>query len=74
MIFYESPYRVLRTLEDIREVFGDREAAVAREMTKKFEEFTRGTLSHCIERYSEGKILGEFVIVVSGKDRKKIFK
>ncbi|MBN1687985.1 MAG: 16S rRNA (cytidine(1402)-2'-O)-methyltransferase [Candidatus Omnitrophica bacterium] len=74
LIFYESPYRLLRALGDIREVLGDREAAVAREMTKKFQEFARGRLSDIINHFEKKKVLGEFVIVVSGKDRKKVLE
>lgn len=73
LIFYESPYRLLAVLEDMKDVLGDREAVVAREMTKKFEEITRGVLSELIKKYSNKKILGEIVIVVSGKNRKKLY-
>ena len=74
LIFYESPYRVLRVLEEMKEVFGDREAAVGRELTKKFEETARGTLSQLIDKFSKKNPVGEFVILVSGKDRKKMFE
>jgi 16S rRNA (cytidine1402-2'-O)-methyltransferase len=73
LVFYESPYRLLAVLEDMKDVLGDREAVVAREMTKKFEEITRAPLSELIKKYSNKKILGEIVIVVSGKNRKKLF-
>ena len=73
LIFYESPYRVGVALEDMKEVLGDREACVAREMTKKFEEIARGPLSELIKKFSGKKVLGEIVIVVSGKNRKKLF-
>lgn len=73
LVFYESPYRLVKVLEDMRDVLGDREAAVARELTKKFEEIARGTLSELIKKFSAKNVLGEIVIVVSGKDRKKLF-
>lgn len=75
LIFYESPYRVGAALEDMRDVLGaEREAVVARELTKKFEEITRGTLADLAEKYVGKKVLGEIVILVSGKDRKRLFK
>lgn len=72
-VFYESPYRLLQSLEDMLTVLGDREAAVAREMTKKFEEISRGTVSSLISKFKSKKILGEIVLLVSGNDRKKLF-
>lgn len=72
-LFYESPYRVGQTLEDMLEVLGEREAAVARELSKKFEEVTRGTLAELVPKYKGKKVLGEIVIVVSGRGRKKLF-
>ncbi len=74
LIFYESPYRVVQALTDMKEVFGDREAVVARELTKKFEEISRGLLSELLKKFSSKKILGEIVILVSGKGRKKVLK
>ncbi len=74
LIFYESPFRLLQTLEDMKAVWGDREAAVARELTKKFEEIVRGSLSELIVRFSKKKAIGEIVIVVSGANRKKLFE
>ncbi|MSR78381.1 MAG: 16S rRNA (cytidine(1402)-2'-O)-methyltransferase [Candidatus Omnitrophica bacterium] len=73
LIFYESPYRVSDTLKDLQEVFGNREAAVVREISKKFEESKRGYLSDLIEIYSKKEPLGEIVIVVAGKDCKDAF-
>ena len=66
LIFYESPHRLIRTLNDLLEVLGDRRIAVVRELTKKFEEITRGRISELIEIYSHRKILGEFVLVLQG--------
>lgn len=66
IIFYESPYRVMDTLKDLLSVFGDRKICLARELTKKFEEYIRGNISEVIEEIKEG-IKGEIVLVVSGK-------
>lgn len=66
VVLYEAPHRILRTLRDLREMFGDRDAAVGRELTKKFEEIVRGKLSDLIAKFESQKILGEFVVVVEG--------
>jgi 16S rRNA (cytidine1402-2'-O)-methyltransferase len=66
LIFYESPYRLLKTLHTMMEVFGDRKASVSRELTKKFEETVRGSLSEILEYFEKKKILGEYVVVVEG--------
>lgn len=72
MVFYESPYRVLKTLTQFAEFFGpDRLAATSREISKIYEETTRGTLSELIEHFTKIDPRGEFVIVVSGKEMKK---
>lgn len=72
MIFYESPYRVVKTLEQFTEVFGgDRQVSVSRELTKKFEETVRGTLKDVIAHFKVKEPKGEFVMVVAGKDLKK---
>ncbi len=73
LIFYESPYRVHVTLKDLHEVFGNREAAVVREISKKFEDSVRGYLSDLVKRYEKDAPLGEIVILVAGKDRKDVF-
>ena len=73
LLFYESPHRLVTVLEDMKDVLGDREAAVAREMTKKFEEIARGTFTELIKKFSSKNVLGEIVLVVSGKGRKKLF-
>ncbi|WP_234733550.1 16S rRNA (cytidine(1402)-2'-O)-methyltransferase [Tellurirhabdus bombi] len=68
MIFYESPHRLLKTLEQFAEYFGpDRPASVSRELTKLFEETIRGTLQEIITYFAEKTIKGEIVIVVQGK-------
>ena len=71
MIFYESPYRVVKCLEQLAEVFGaEREVAVTREISKMFEETVRGTLSEAIQHFTAHAPKGEFVIVVAGKSSK----
>ncbi len=67
LIFYESPYRLLKFLEEVKQTLGDRRVSVARELTKKFEEIKRGTVSEVQEYFQKGKIKGELVIVVEGK-------
>ncbi|KRN23009.1 16S rRNA (cytidine(1402)-2'-O)-methyltransferase [Lacticaseibacillus camelliae] len=69
VIFYESPYRVAKTLTTIREIFGERQAVLARELTKKFEEFIRGSLSDLID-YATASARGEFVIIVAPGEKK----
>jgi len=66
IIFYESPHRLLRTLKEIHEAWGDRPASVSRELTKKFEETVRGRLSKLIEHFSTHPVRGEFVLVIAG--------
>ncbi len=70
MIFYESPFRVIRTLEQLAELFGpERRVAVSRELTKKFEQTVRGTLAEGIEHFRTHAPKGEFVIVVAGRPK-----
>ena len=66
MVFYEAPHKLLRTLADLLEVFGDRPVALCREMTKLHEEVVRCTLSEALARYTETPPRGEFVLVVAG--------
>ena len=68
MIFYESPYRLIKTLEQFAEFLGpERRASVSRELSKLFEENHRGTLAELIEYFSSKTIKGEIVIVLEGK-------
>ncbi|MDQ6482192.1 16S rRNA (cytidine(1402)-2'-O)-methyltransferase [Dyadobacter sp. LHD-138] len=73
MIFYESPHRLLKALQQFSEYFGaDRQACVSRELTKIYEENVRGTVLEIITYFSEKTIKGEIVIIVAGKtDEKK---
>ena len=69
LIFYEAPHKLMYTLADMLEVFGDREIVLARELTKKFEEFNRTTISDAIRHYEETPPKGEFVLIIKGADK-----
>nr|WP_294898288.1 16S rRNA (cytidine(1402)-2'-O)-methyltransferase [uncultured Pedobacter sp.] len=70
MIFYESPHRLLKTLEEFIEYFGEeRQASISRELTKMFEENVRGTLTEIKTHFEENILKGEFVIIVAGSDK-----
>ena len=72
MIFYESPYRVLKSLTQFAEVFGaDRQAAAAREISKLHEECVRGTLAELVQHFTANEPRGEFVLLVAGKEEKR---
>lgn len=64
MIIYEAPHRIMETLKDIYEVFGNRNIVIARELTKKYEEYTRGKLEDILENITELK--GEIVLIIEG--------
>ncbi len=66
LLFYESPHRVHKTLTDMQDILGDREACLAREISKKFEQYIRGTISTILERIADRKVKGEIVLVVAG--------
>lgn len=69
MVFYESPFRLVKTLEQLAEVLGaDRRAAVCREITKLHEETQRGTLAQLAQHYTEKGVKGEIVIIVAGTE------
>ncbi len=63
IVVYESPHRLLKTLVDMRESLGDSKVAIAREVTKKFEEIIQGSIDELIEKYTSAKPRGEFVII-----------
>ena len=66
LIFYESPYRLLATLEDALSVYGDRPAAVANDLTKRFEAVERGNMSELLARLRPTKLRGEYTLVIAG--------
>ncbi|MBR5831339.1 MAG: 16S rRNA (cytidine(1402)-2'-O)-methyltransferase [Bacteroidales bacterium] len=69
MVFYESPFRLVKTLEQLAEVLGaDRRAAVCREITKLHEETQRGTLAQLAQHYAEKGVKGEIVLIVAGTE------
>ena len=75
MVFYESPYRVVKTLNQFAEHFGeDRIASASREISKLFEETIRGTVSELISHFTQNEPRGEFVIVVSGNEKRNKIK
>lgn len=67
LVFFESPYRLLVSLKDMLEIYGDVRAAVARELTKKFETFHRGCLSELVAQFEREAPRGEMVVVVNQK-------
>lgn len=67
LIFYESPHRLIAFLKDALTVYGDRPAAIANDLTKKFETVVRGSLSGLIEKLQDEKLLGEYTVVISGE-------
>ncbi|MCX8031114.1 MAG: 16S rRNA (cytidine(1402)-2'-O)-methyltransferase [Thermodesulfovibrionales bacterium] len=69
IIFYEAPHRLIESLSDLLEVLGDRAAVVAKELTKLYEEVIRGNISDLIKELETKKISGEFIIIISGKEK-----
>ncbi len=64
IVFYESCHRILKTLEDVKEIFTDKEVVCVRELTKKFEEVIRGTPQSVIDHLNAHSIKGEFVVII----------
>ena len=71
MVFYEAPHRLLATLKDMEAAFGNREIALCRELTKLHEEVIRTTLKDAQKLYEETAPRGEFVLIISGKEKEK---
>ncbi len=68
MVFFESPHRLLKTLDQFSEVFGQhRNISISREISKKFEQTIRGSIVEVIEHFKSNPVRGEFVIIVAGK-------
>ncbi len=70
MVLYESPHRVIKTLEEIRSAFGERNVVVARELTKKFEEIVRGPVSSVLIELRRKQTRGEYVLVIEGYSKR----
>ncbi|MCO4578979.1 putative S-adenosyl-methionine-dependent methyl transferase, YraL family [Streptococcus infantarius subsp. infantarius] len=68
-IFYESPYRVSDTLENMLAIYGDRQVVLVRELTKLYEEYERGSISELLEYIAENPLKGECLLIVSGQDQ-----
>lgn len=70
-IFYESPHRIIKTLQMIEEILGNtRQVAIGRELTKKFEEYIRGTATELLAHFMQHEPKGEFVLIIAGYDKK----
>lgn len=67
-IFYESPHRVVATLTNLLEVYGDRQVVLVRELTKRYEEYQRGRISELLDYLSETPLKGECLLIVAGND------
>lgn len=72
LIFYEAPHKLLSTLNDMLEVLGDRKIVLARELTKKYEEYLRTTISKAVAHYEKNPPKGEFVLIIAGADKEAL--
>ena len=74
MIFYEAPHKLVKTLSDMLEVFGDRNIAIVREITKIHETVMRTSFSEALEFYSQNEPRGEYVLIIEGaKEEDRIY-
>jgi 16S rRNA (cytidine1402-2'-O)-methyltransferase len=71
LVFYESPHRIHKSLTDMLEILGDRQVCVAREISKKFEEYLRGSIGEVLARIEGRTVKGELVVVVAGLKHEK---
>ena len=69
MLFYEAPHKLSATLRDMNKIFGNREIAIVREITKLHEEVIRTTLDEAVEKYADGSVKGEIVLVIKGAEK-----
>ena len=67
MIFYEAPHKLANTLKDFLDTFGERKLTIARELTKLHEEIIRTTTKEAYEKFSDGSLKGEIVLILEGK-------
>lgn len=72
IILYESPYRVLDLLKDIKDIMGNRKVSISREITKVYEETIRGTIEEIIKKIKEEKPKGEFVLILEGGEKNDV--
>ncbi|GGD28304.1 ribosomal RNA small subunit methyltransferase I [Pontibacillus salipaludis] len=72
LVFYESPHRLKEMLKALQEEFGDRQVVLARELTKKYEEYIRGTASEVLEWAHTEQVRGEFCIIVEGRQSQEV--
>lgn len=72
IVIYESPHRILKTVKEIRNVFGERACVMARELTKKFEEIYTGNLGELASELEQRTIKGEIVLMIEGYDKRKV--
>jgi 16S rRNA (cytidine1402-2'-O)-methyltransferase len=72
LIFYEAPHRILDTLSDMKEIFGERKAVLSKEITKMHEETLRGTISEILDELERRTIAGEYVIIVEGMKKEDV--
>jgi 16S rRNA (cytidine1402-2'-O)-methyltransferase len=72
MILYEAPHRILELLMDLEEIFGDRQIAVLRELTKVYEEIKRGSISDILKAMDVNRIKGEFTIILAGSEKDNV--
>ena len=72
IIFYESPYRVGKLLQELKDIFGDnRKVCISREISKKFEEHIRGTLQELSQKYENTTFKGEIVVILSATEKEE---
>ena len=69
MVLFESPHRIQAMLTDLEDILGDREIVMLREMTKKYEEVKRDSVSRVLKQLGQDEIRGEFTLVVAGKEK-----
>ena len=74
LIIYESPHRLMNTLEILKDVLGNRNIAICRELTKIYEQILRFTIEESIKYYLQSNIRGEFVLVIEGRDKKELLE
>lgn len=74
IVIYEAPHRLLNTLKDLNDFLGDRDISIIRELTKKYEEVKKTTISNAVEFYTSNEPRGEYVLVIAGEKQENIQK